>query len=224
MREGWRSPLDYGGASDHFRSVATETAAIWRDMNLAFLRRWPSPQTLGKSRRSTLKAFPHQHGSRSQERCRSAGASWKTWCLCPPPNRFPTGSKSSRWRRCLTCSMRPSGATTPPLPNSSNNSPPSNSPRSRPCPKPAPPSHPAVPSPRRPSPASAPRPRISLPRSAAPVTDQSGKMKKVYRRLRCHIHMRRSGLILAGEFYAPHLPRPHESTTTPPGVIFPCHQ
>ncbi len=68
MREGWRSPLDYGGASDHFRSVATETAAIWRDMNLAFLRRWPSPQTLGKSRRSTLKAFPHQHGSRSQER------------------------------------------------------------------------------------------------------------------------------------------------------------
>jgi transposase len=41
---------------------------IWRSMNLAFLRRWPSPQALQASRPATLKAFFRQHGSRSQVR------------------------------------------------------------------------------------------------------------------------------------------------------------
>ncbi|OAM87063.1 IS110 family transposase [Termitidicoccus mucosus] len=41
---------------------------IWRAINLAFLRRWPSPQALEKTRLSTLKAFFHQHGSRSEAR------------------------------------------------------------------------------------------------------------------------------------------------------------
>jgi transposase len=41
---------------------------IWRSMNLAFLRRWPSPQALKKVRLSTLKTFFHQHGSRSEAR------------------------------------------------------------------------------------------------------------------------------------------------------------
>lgn len=41
---------------------------IWRSMNLAFLRRWPSPQALQKTRLCTLKTFFQKHGSRSEAR------------------------------------------------------------------------------------------------------------------------------------------------------------
>jgi transposase len=41
---------------------------IWRPMNLAFLRRWPTPASLQSSRPATLKAFFQRHGSRSPER------------------------------------------------------------------------------------------------------------------------------------------------------------
>lgn len=41
---------------------------IWRGLNLAFLRRWPSPQALRSTRPATLRRFFHQQGSRSELR------------------------------------------------------------------------------------------------------------------------------------------------------------
>lgn len=41
---------------------------VWRPMNLAFLRRWPNPTKLMRARRSTLQRFYHANGSRSKER------------------------------------------------------------------------------------------------------------------------------------------------------------
>jgi transposase len=41
---------------------------IWRPINLAFLRRWSSPQSLRKTKLNTLKTFFHEHGSRSAAR------------------------------------------------------------------------------------------------------------------------------------------------------------
>ena len=47
---------------------------IWRPMNLAFLRRWPNPAALQASRLSTVKAFFHRHGSRSERRWQERAA------------------------------------------------------------------------------------------------------------------------------------------------------
>ena len=41
---------------------------IWRPMNLAFLRRWPTPQKLKVVRPAVLTNFFHAHGSRSETR------------------------------------------------------------------------------------------------------------------------------------------------------------
>jgi transposase len=41
---------------------------IWRPMNLAFLRRWPTPQKLKDVRPAVLEKFFHAHGSRSETR------------------------------------------------------------------------------------------------------------------------------------------------------------
>lgn len=41
---------------------------IWRPMNLAFLRRWNTPQKLQRVRPAALTAFFHAHGSRSAKR------------------------------------------------------------------------------------------------------------------------------------------------------------
>jgi transposase len=41
---------------------------IWRPMNVAFLRRWNTPQKLQRARAAALTAFFHAHGSRSAER------------------------------------------------------------------------------------------------------------------------------------------------------------
>jgi len=40
---------------------------LWRPMNLAFLRRWPQPAKLRRARVRSLRDFFHQHGSRSQK-------------------------------------------------------------------------------------------------------------------------------------------------------------
>jgi transposase len=41
---------------------------LWRSINLAFLRRWPSPQALQQTKLPKLKAFFQEHGSRSEAR------------------------------------------------------------------------------------------------------------------------------------------------------------
>lgn len=41
---------------------------LWRPMNLALLRRWNTPQKLQRARPAALRAFFHAHGSRSTER------------------------------------------------------------------------------------------------------------------------------------------------------------
>lgn len=41
---------------------------LWRPMNLAFLRKWPSAQKLQAAKLATVKAFFHHHGSRSAAR------------------------------------------------------------------------------------------------------------------------------------------------------------
>jgi transposase len=41
---------------------------IWRAMNLDFLRRWSTPQALMRARKGALETFFHSHGSRSQKR------------------------------------------------------------------------------------------------------------------------------------------------------------
>jgi len=41
---------------------------IWRPMNVAFLRRWPTPQKLKNARPALLEKFFHAHGSRSETR------------------------------------------------------------------------------------------------------------------------------------------------------------
>lgn len=44
---------------------------LWRPINLAFLRRWPNPAKLSRATTAGLKRFYHQHGSRSQKRWES---------------------------------------------------------------------------------------------------------------------------------------------------------
>lgn len=41
---------------------------IWRPINLDFLRKWPTPQALRRATKTALDTFFHSHGSRSQKR------------------------------------------------------------------------------------------------------------------------------------------------------------
>ena len=164
---------------------------IWRSMNLAFLRRWSSPQALKKARLSTLKSFFHQHGSRSEAR-------WETrqtivQNLVPLTPQEPLSDllevsalveqlealNSSLLRYDQTIAERfatcPDTAVIQALPGAGPNF--------------------------------GPRLYVAFARYAehcplaedfacavgvAPVTDQSGKMRKVYRRLRCDKHTRQT--------------------------------
>lgn len=164
---------------------------FWRSMNLAFLRRWPSPQALKKARLSTLKAFFHQHGSRSQAR-------WETrqgivQSLVPLTPQEPLSDllevsaiveqlealNTSLLRYDQTIAEHfaacPDTALIQALPGA--------------------------------GPALAPRLYVAFARyvdhcalaedfacavGVAPVTDQSGKMRKVYRRLRCDKYTRQT--------------------------------
>jgi transposase len=164
---------------------------IWRSINLAFLRRWPSPQALGKVRLSTLKTFFHQHGSRSEAR-------WETrqrvvQNLVPLTPQEPLSdllevSAIVEQLEALNTSLLrydqtiaeyfatcPDTAMIQALPGAGPNF--------------------------------APRLYVAFARYAdhcdlaedfasavgvAPVTDQSGKMRKVYRRLRCDKHTRQT--------------------------------
>lgn len=164
---------------------------IWRPLNLAFLRRWPTPQALQTARSTTLRRFFHQQGSRS-ETCWGR-RSQVLAVLVPLSAEEPLSDRLEvtvlvdqiealntgilRYDRAINelfahCA---DAALIEALPGA--------------------------------GPAMAPRLYVAFARYAgncasaadfaaavgvAPVTDQSGKMRKVYRRLRCDKHTRQS--------------------------------
>jgi transposase len=164
---------------------------IWRTINLAFLQRWPSPQAIKKARLSTLKTFFHQHGSRSQARWEARQSVVQNLVPLTPHEplsdllevsalveQLEALNKSLlRYDQVIaehfaTCKDT---AMIQALPGA--------------------------------GPSFAPRLYVAFARYAdhcelaedfasavgvAPVTDQSGKMRKVYRRLRCDKHTRQT--------------------------------
>jgi len=164
---------------------------IWRTLNLAFLRRWPSPQALRTVRPATLQRFFHQQGSRSQARWERRAQ--VVAALVPLSPEEPISELLEvavlvgqlealntgilRYDQAIAelfagCA---DAALIEALPGA--------------------------------GPAMAPRLYVAFARYAgacesaeafaaavgiAPVTDQSGKMRKVYRRLRCDKHTRQS--------------------------------
>jgi transposase len=166
---------------------------IWRGMNLAFLRRWPSPQALQASRRSTLKAFFRQHGSRSQDRWEQRAALLNG--LVPLSDFEPVSDLLEvealvDQLATLNAILSRYDATIARLF--------AEQPAARRAQVDALPGA---------GPILAPRVYVALARFAdrcasfgdlaaavgiAPITDQSGRMKKVYRRLRCDKHTRQT--------------------------------
>jgi transposase len=164
---------------------------LWRPMNLEFLRRWPSAQKLKAVRLPRLRAFYHQHGSRSEARWTERAA--LVAGLVPLAEAGPADElevaalvdqievlNASILRHDQTSAelFKAEGAAAErvaALPGA--------------------------------GPTLAPRLYVALARhvpncatpealaaavGVAPVTDQSGKMCKVYRRLRCDNHTRQS--------------------------------
>ncbi|MBK8475146.1 MAG: putative DNA-binding domain-containing protein [Opitutaceae bacterium] len=88
---------------------------IWRAMNLAFLRRWPSaPSSRNLSfRLATLKSFFHKHGSRSADRWEQR-AVLSSLVALRLRNPSPICWKAPSWSICWRRSMPPSLATIPP--------------------------------------------------------------------------------------------------------------
>jgi transposase len=164
---------------------------IWRPMNLEFLRKWPSAQKLQKVPLGKLRAFYHKHGSRSEARW--TARSTLIGQLVPlaeagPADELEVGAlidqievltaSIARHDQVIAEMFEAEGLAAEQigtLPGA--------------------------------GPILAPRIYVALARHApncddpeslaaavgvAPVTDQSGKMHKVYRRLRCDNHTRQS--------------------------------
>ncbi len=166
---------------------------IWRTMNLEFLRRWPSPQALKKSRLATLKSFYHKHGSRSADRWEDRSAVLEA--LIPLVAEAPLSdlvevatlvdilealnTAITRYDSAIAelFAKQPAAqlAQVEAMPGAG----PILSPRlyvafaqfAETCPRAA---------------------DFAAAVGVAPVTDQSGKMRKVYRRLRCDKHTRQT--------------------------------
>ena len=166
---------------------------IWRTMNLAFLRRWPSPQALQASRRSTLKAFFRQHGSRSQDRWEQRAALLDGLVALsdfePAADLLEVGALVDQLATLNAIIDRYDDVIARLF---------AEQPAARRAQVDALPGA---------GPILAPRVYVALARFAdrcdsseelaaavgiAPVTDQSGRMKKVYRRLRCDKHTRQT--------------------------------
>ena len=164
---------------------------IWRTINLAFLRRWPSPQSLRKTRLTTLKTFFQEYGSRSAARWESRRSVIKNLIPLTPKEPISDLLEVSvlvdqlevlnagvqRYDQAIAEHFATQKNTTliESLPGA--------------------------------GPAMSPRLYVAFARYAdrcdqaedfasavgvAPVTDQSGKMRKVYRRLRCDKHTRQT--------------------------------
>jgi transposase len=164
---------------------------IWRCMNLAFLRRWPSPQALRETKLPKIKAFFQEHGSRSAARWETRQSVIKNLVLLTPQEPVSDLLEVSvivdqlealnagllRYDQTIAERFATQDDTAMIL---------------------------ALPGA---GPAFAPRLYVAFARYAdrcdlaeyfasavgvAPVTDQSGKMRKVYRRLRCDKHTRQT--------------------------------
>jgi transposase len=164
---------------------------IWRSINLAFLRRWPSPQSLRETKLPKLKTFFQEHGSRSAARWETRQSVIKNLVPLTPAEPISDLLEVSvlvdqlealnaglfRYDQAITelFTTQKDTALIQTLPGA--------------------------------GPVMAPRLYVALARFAdrcdqaedfasavgvAPVTDQSGKMRKVYRRLRCDKHTRQT--------------------------------
>lgn len=164
---------------------------IWRAINLAFLRHWPSPQALLKTKLPKLKTFFHEHGSRSEARWEKRQAVIKNLVLLTPHEPVSDllevsvlvdqlealNAGLSRYDQAIAelFSTQKEAPTIETLPGA--------------------------------GPAFAPRLYVAFARfgertadaeafasavGVAPITDQSGKMRKVHRRLRCDKHTRQT--------------------------------
>jgi transposase len=164
---------------------------LWRPMNLEFLRQWPSAQKLQTVRLPRLRAFYHKHGSRSEARWTERSAVVAQ--LVPLAEAGPADElevsalvdqievlnasilRHDQVSAALFAAEGAAAERIAALPGA--------------------------------GPTLAPRLYVALARHApncesaealaaavgvAPVTDQSGKMRKVYRRLRCDNHTRQS--------------------------------
>lgn len=164
---------------------------LWRPMNLAFLRKWPSAQKLQAVPRARLRAFYHRHGSRSETRWTERAALLDALVPLTEASLADTLEVSalvdqievltaSILRHDQACAelFHAEGAAAERLATLPGA-----------------------------GPTLAPRLYVAIARHApncesaealaaavgvAPVTDQSGKMHKVYRRLRCDNHTRQS--------------------------------
>jgi transposase len=166
---------------------------IWRAMNLAFLRRWPSPQALQSSRLATLKSFFHKHGSRSADRWEQRAAVLSSLVALSaeePISDLLEGSVLVNLLETLNAAITRYDSTITDLfeaqpddqlaqVNALPGAGPILSPRllvalgqfadNCPCAE-----------------------DLAAAVGIAPVTDQSGRMRKVYRRLRCDKHTRQT--------------------------------
>jgi hypothetical protein len=171
---------------------------IWRPMNLEFLRKWPTAQKLKKAPLARLRAFYHQHGSRSEPRwLQRSGLISQLVPLAEagPADELEVSSlidqievltaSIARHDQVIAEMFEAAGAAAErvaALPGA--------------------------------GPILAPRIYVAVARHApncqdvesfaaalgvAPVTDQSGKMRKVYRRLRCDNHTRQTFIEWAKE-------------------------
>jgi hypothetical protein len=171
---------------------------IWRPMNLEFLRRWPTAQKLQRVPLSRLRAFYHKHGSRSELRWKErttlinrlvplaeAGLADELEVAALVDQIEVLNASILRHDQAIAAIFEQEGAVAQrvaALPGA--------------------------------GPILAPRLYVALARHApncpnaeslcaavgiAPVTDQSGRMRKVYRRLRCDNHTRQTFIEWAKE-------------------------
>jgi transposase len=171
---------------------------IWRPMNLEFLRKWPSAQKLSAVPLARLRAFYHKHGSRSEARWAQRSALISR--LVPLAEAGPADelevSALIDQIEVLTASIARHDHVTTELFVAEGGA----AERTAALPGAGP--------------ILAPRIYVALARHApncedaealaaavgvAPVTDQSGKMHKVYRRLRCDNHTRQTFIEWAKE-------------------------
>jgi transposase len=164
---------------------------LWRPMNLEFLRKWPSAQKLQAVALPRLRAFYHRHGSRSEARWAERSA--LVAHLVPLAEAGPAdelevsalvdqievlNASVLRHDQASAALFKAEGAAAEriaALPGAG--------------PILAPRIYVAV---ARHAPNCASAEALAAAVGVAPVTDQSGKMRKVYRRLRCDNHTRQS--------------------------------